>query len=253
MHGHVGILIVHGYEKNSIVVYGHVKNFDCGEIFGGALIFLAWKLFWHVICHGIMTLTFMLQSLKSRGSLQMLKNMWEALSPNIKNIINDVDFGTFFEALLNQKTYEYKDLRLLLALAERFWDTTCTFHFPGIGEVMLTPDDFSVITNLMLGGERIRVNDSLTSTEIKKLLGVVLSRMKSKNVPLSWLCENISQCDTVAKGTCMFMLLFIGTFLHPNLGSIVNPRYLWSLRKIEQIRNYDWGSMAYATLLHFMT
>ena len=51
----------------------------------------------------------------------------------------------------------------------------------------------------------------------------------------------------------MFMLLFIRTFLHPNLGSIVNPRYLWSLRKIEQIRNYDWGSMAYATLLHFMT
>ena len=122
----------------------------------------------------------MLQSLKSRGSLQMLKNMWEALSPNIKNIINDADFGTFFEALLNQKTYEYKDLRLLFALAEHFWDTTCTFHFPGIGEVMLTPYDFFVITNLMLGGERICVNDSLTSTEIKKLLGVVPSRMKSK-------------------------------------------------------------------------
>ena len=43
----------------------------------------------------------MLQSLKSRDSLQMLKNTWEALSPNIKNIINDADFGTFFEALLN--------------------------------------------------------------------------------------------------------------------------------------------------------
>ena len=62
----------------------------------------------------------MLQSLKSRGSLQMLKNMWEVLSPNIKNIINDAGFGTFFEALLNQETYEYKDLQLLLALAVRF-------------------------------------------------------------------------------------------------------------------------------------
>ena len=62
----------------------------------------------------------MLQSLKSRGSLQMLKNMWEVLSPNIKNIINDVGFGTFFEALLNQETHEYKDLQLLLALAVRF-------------------------------------------------------------------------------------------------------------------------------------
>ena len=62
----------------------------------------------------------MLQSLKSRGSLQILKNMWEVLSPNIKNIINDVSFGTFFEVLLNQETHEYKDIQLLLALAVRF-------------------------------------------------------------------------------------------------------------------------------------
>ena len=52
----------------------------------------------------------MLQSLKSWGSLQGLKDTWEALSPNIKNIINEVGFGTFFEALLNQETHEYKDL-----------------------------------------------------------------------------------------------------------------------------------------------
>ena len=51
----------------------------------------------------------------------------------------------------------------------------------------------------------------------------------------------------------MFMLLFIGTFLCLDLGSIVNLRYLGSLRKIEQIQSYDWGGMAYATLMHFMT
>ena len=118
---------------------------------------------------------------------------------------------------------------------------------------MLTPYDFSVITGLRLGGERIRVNDSLTSTEIKKLLGVVPSKMKSKNIPLSWLCENILQCDTVAKGARMFMLLFIGSFLCPDLGNTINLLYLWSLRKIERIWNYDWGGMAYVTLLHFMT
>ena len=51
----------------------------------------------------------------------------------------------------------------------------------------------------------------------------------------------------------MFMLLFIRTFLYLDLGSTVNLRYLWNLRKIEQIQNYEWDSMAYATLLHFMT
>ena len=118
---------------------------------------------------------------------------------------------------------------------------------------MLTPYDFSVITGLRLGGERIRVNHSITPKEIKKLLGIVPSKMRSKNVPLMWLYENIAKCDTMAMGTCMFMLLFIGKFLCPNLGSIVNLRYLWSLRNIEQIKNYDWDGMAYATLLHLMT
>ena len=52
---------------------------------------------------------------------------------------------------------------------------------------------------------------------------------------LSWLCESIPQCETVAKGARMFMPLFIGTFLCSNLGSTVNLCYLGSLRKIEQI------------------
>ena len=78
----------------------------------------------------------------------MLKVQWAALSPSIKNVINEASFGTFFEALSNHETHESNDLQLLLALAERFWDTTCTFHFPNSREVMLTPYDFSVITGL---------------------------------------------------------------------------------------------------------
>ena len=57
---------------------------------------------------------------------------------------------------------------------------------------MLTPYDFSVISGLRLGDKRILVNDSFTSTELKKLLGVMPSRMRSNNIPLCWLCENIS-------------------------------------------------------------
>jgi len=54
-----------------------------------------------------------------------------------------------------------------------------------------------------------------------------------------WLYENIAKCDSVTMSTRMFMLLFIGTFLCLDLGRIVNLRYLWSLRNIEQIKNYD--------------
>ena len=127
---------------------------------------------------------------------------------------------------MNQETHEYKDLQLLLALSKRFWDAMCTFHFPGIGEVILTPYDFSVITGLRLGGERIKVNDFLTPKEVKRILGVVPSKLKSKNASLMWLYENIKSCETVAKSTCMFMLLFIGTFFCPDLGSTVSLCYL---------------------------
>ena len=140
---------------------------------------------------------------------------------------------------MNQETHEYKDLQLLLALSERFWDTTFTFHFPSIGEVILTPYDFSIITNLRLGGERIKVNDFLTPKEIKGLLGVMPSKLKSKNVSLMWLYENIKSCKTVAMGTRMFMLLFIRSFLCPNLGNTMSLRYLWSF---VGIRLLDWGS-----------
>jgi len=51
----------------------------------------------------------------------------------------------------------------------------------------------------------------------------------------------------------MLMLLFIGTLLCLDLGSIVSLRCLWSLRDVNQIKNYDCGGMAYATILHFMT
>ena len=119
--------------------------------------------------------------------------------------------------------------------------------------MMLTLYDFSAITCLKLGGERIKVNDSISSMEIRGLLVVMPLKVKSKNVPLIWLYSNIDNCETIGTGIGMFMLLFIGTLLCPDLGSIVSLHYLWSWRDIGQIKNYDWSSVAYATLLHFMT
>ena len=133
---------------------------------------------------------------------------------------------------MDYDTKEYKDLQLLLALSKQFWDTTCTFHFLGISEVMPTSYDFSAITSLKLGGERIEVNDSISSVEIRGLLGVMPPKFKSKNVPLMWLYSNIDKCKTIATGTHMFMLLFIGSLLCLDLGSTMSLHYFWSLRDI---------------------
>ena len=104
---------------------------------------------------------------------------------------------------------------------------------------MLTPYDFSTITGLKLGDEKIKVNDFITSVEIKSLLGVMPSKIRSKNVTLMWLYTNIESYKTVATSTHMFMLLFIRTLVCPYLGSTMSLCYLWSLRDISQVKNYD--------------
>ena len=160
----------------------------------------------------------------------MLKSVWAASSPSIKSIINEAIFNTFFKALSNHETYEYKDLQLFLALEECFWDTTCTFHFPNIREVMLTPYNFSIITGLRLGGKRILVHDSLTSTELKKILGVMPSRMRSNNIPLSWLCESIPQCET-SKGCSYVHASFYWDFLVSGFRQYYESMLLGELEK----------------------
>ncbi|KAK9998070.1 hypothetical protein SO802_017673 [Lithocarpus litseifolius] len=148
----------------------------------------------------------------------LLKQSWDVLTPNIRNVINDAGFETFFQALWDQDTTEYRDLHLLVALSEWFWDTTYTFHFLGIGEVMLTPYDFLGITGLKLVGEGIKGHDTISA---KTYLGVNPPRVNGRNVSLMWLFSNFEKFKSVETGTWMFMLLFIRTLLCPNLGSTV--------------------------------
>ena len=94
------------------------------KIFRGHILFvgvLEWVFWDMVFCEHLKDwLNFVLQNLKSQGSLQMLKGRWEVLSPNIKNVIDEVGLQTFFWALLDHDINEYKDLQLLIALSERF-------------------------------------------------------------------------------------------------------------------------------------
>ena len=113
------------------------------------------------------------------------------LLPDVRNINSDAGFEAFFQALWNYDTTEYKNFQLLVALFEWFWDTTCTFHFPGIGEVMLTSYDFSVITGSKLGGERIESHDTILSTKVKGYLGVNPPIVSGNNESLMWLYSNI--------------------------------------------------------------
>jgi len=91
---------------------------------------------------------------------------------------------------------------------------------------MLTPYDFSIITGLKLGGERIKGHDTISPVEVKNYLGVNPPRVSGNSVSLMWLYFNIEKCKNVKTGTRMFMLFFIGSLLYPNLGSTMSLHYL---------------------------
>ncbi|CAB4308832.1 unnamed protein product [Prunus armeniaca] len=49
-----------------------------------------------------------------------------------------------------------RDKPLLVALVERWWDTTHTFHFDKVGEMTMTSTNFAAIRGLRVGGKRLK-------------------------------------------------------------------------------------------------
>ncbi|KAL7179334.1 hypothetical protein ACSBR1_042677 [Camellia fascicularis] len=67
------------------------------------------------------------------------------------DLVDEASFGLFCTGLSRHMASQ----ALLRALVERWWDTTNSFHFSSIGEMIMTPYDFSMITGLGAGGDPI--------------------------------------------------------------------------------------------------
>ena len=82
--------------------------------------------------------------LLTRGSPANVLNWWQELPHSVRDIINNTVFRDFITTLSTRKV----DKVGIIALAERWWDTTNTFHLP-LGEVTMTPYDFFMLTGLL--------------------------------------------------------------------------------------------------------
>ena len=150
---------------------------------------------------------------------------------------------------------------LLKALAERWWDTTNTFHFP-CGELTMTPTDLTLITGLRFGSRALDFYDDwrfLSSEVMVDLLGCDPPR-DNICVPRSWFRGRIDtlggleglmmEADQSAR---LAILVILGcSFLHTRRDT-VNLNILRSLADLSTISEYDWGGAALGTMYREMS
>ncbi|KAF8396322.1 hypothetical protein HHK36_017937 [Tetracentron sinense] len=155
------------------------------------------------------------------------------------------------------------DRKWLLALMERWFDETNTFHFPYF-EMGITPTDFVMLTGIRFGGTPLRLR-RINKARIMDLMGVPPENRAASNkdifdrgqkVKVVWLRASLVGLDSLTFDDPEFpfvmrrLLLYIfGQCFFPEDRSSVDGRYLQWMDPLEDIGTYDWGSTIYAIIL----
>ena len=144
------------------------------------------------------------------------------------------------------------DLVHVYALAERWWDSTNTFHLP-FGEMTMTPYDFFMITSLKVGGDRLVMDIPFErqSALVTALIGGMPPTLEVCRFPYNWLRWTFCKPDPGVSNEQLlraFLLYVLGCSLLATRNDRVSLRLLGSLVDIEKISSCDWGGAGLALL-----
>ena len=180
----------------------------------------------------------------------------------VRRIVDQAGFGTFCRGLSRLSACR----PLLAALAERWWDTTDSFHLSAAGDMTMTPYDFSVLTGIGVGGDPIPFDidmDEWTAAQVY-LLGAAPPLARPGFVRYSWFEVQFrvqsalidaapmtpEAVDQYARGFLMFLF---GTTLFADRANTVPLCLLSALVGVGDILRFDWGGAALATLYGYMS
>ncbi|KAI5328249.1 hypothetical protein L3X38_027646 [Prunus dulcis] len=178
----------------------------------------------------------------------------KAMHDTVKGKVKDSGFLPFLSILGHGKK---GDRPLLVALAERWWDTTHTLHFDEVGEMTMTPTDFAAITGLRVGGKRLTYDLDIykNKTKVVKLFGKPIADLLpgERRVPYERLCtpywnknpKDDKEADQIARA---FILCLIGSSFLNDKSQYVSMHYAPCLEIVSDIGKYDWGGAALACL-----
>nr|XP_027060847.1 protein MAIN-LIKE 2-like [Coffea arabica] len=196
-------------------------------------------------------------SIYPRGSSVEVMEWWKRLPRKVAAKVVTAGFGDF----LSHLPVADRDRKLPVALAERWWDSTNSFHLP-FGEMTLTPLDFTCITGVAVGGLPIPwdYNVRENANYINDQLGWVpafasAGAIRVTDILSFYKDKAIDENDDVqlAHLTRAFFLYMLGRTLLSNTAETIHLCCLPALEDVDRIGDYNWGGAGMATLYRFMS
>ncbi|GMP23323.1 hypothetical protein CsSME_00000960 [Camellia sinensis var. sinensis] len=199
---------------------------------------------------------FMGNSHAFRGYGNVMARGWYMELPEaVHRIVDQAGFGTFCMGLSRLTAS-----RPLLAALVRWWDTTDSFHLSAMGDMTMTPFDFSMLTGIGVGGDPIPFDTDMDEWEAAQmyLLGDLPPLACPGFVRYSWFEDHFRiQAPTTREEeeqyTRGFLMFLLGTTLFTDRANTVPLCLLSALVDVTRIRGYDWGGAGLATLYGYMS
>jgi hypothetical protein len=178
--------------------------------------------------------------------------LYKSLPERVRQLVDEAGFGEFVRTLTRARN----DHAIVVALAERWRDTTNTFHLPP-GEMTVTPTDFAAITGLRVGGEPIPLDSGIHSDTdaLAWFLGTapkVESGMARYDQFKTYLKKKVTTEQEAEQMARAYLLYLFGASLFPNRRSNVHLSYLPALRDFRTASRYDWGGAALGAAYAFL-
>lgn len=180
------------------------------------------------------------------------RGWWEKLHPAVKSLVEEAGFRGLVASLHGNDSR--RDLAALIALVERWQDTTHTFHFRW-GEVTFTPRDLFVLTGVECSGEPLTLNAALKYINLRRrityyerMLGFVPTQ-SGGNIRLTEILAHWERRrpQTALEGhQCAraFILYLVGTTLYANSGGTISVAFVPILARLSELPGMDWGTPA---------
>ncbi|KAF5932180.1 hypothetical protein HYC85_028351 [Camellia sinensis] len=198
-----------------------------------------------------------------RGYGNTVARDWYLELPDaVRDIVDEAGFGIFCRGLSRLTTCR----PLLAALVERWWDTTNSFHFSVAGDMTMTPYDFSMLTGIGVRGDLIPFDTDMDEWDAAQLylLGTQPPLARAGFVRYSWFESHFRIQPALAEEAQMspeevdqyawgFIMFLFGMTLFVERANTVPLCLLSALVDVRQIRHYDSGGAALATLYGYMS